>query len=97
MKVRYIQPADNEDGFEEIIVSIKEAIEIQKATAAKANPNFTYENDKQAFIKTTGNKTEKEIEIEIKMIENELKNEAYSNFYNLVLTEQIEIIEHGEK
>ncbi len=31
------------------------------------------------------------------MIENELKNEAYSNFYNLVLTEQIEIIEHGEK
>ena len=34
---------------------------------------------------------------EIKMIENELKNEAYSNFYNLVLTEQIERFEHGEK
>lgn len=49
MKVRYIQPADNEDGFEEIIVSIKEAIEIQKATAAKVNPNFTYENDEQAL------------------------------------------------
>lgn len=49
MKVRYIQPADNEDGFEEIIVTIKEAIEIQKATAAKVNPNFTYENDEQAL------------------------------------------------
>jgi len=49
MKVRYIVPADNEDGFEEIIVSIKEAIEIQKATAAKVNPNFTYENDEQAL------------------------------------------------
>lgn len=49
MKVRYIQPADNEDGFEEIIVSIKEAIEIQKATATKVNPNFTYENDEQAL------------------------------------------------
>ncbi len=49
MKVRYIQPADNEDGFEEIIVSIREAIEIQKATAAKVNPNFTYENDEQAL------------------------------------------------
>lgn len=49
MKVRYIQPADNEDGFEEIIVSVKEAIQIQKATAAKVNPNFTYENDEQAL------------------------------------------------
>ena len=59
--------------------------------------DFINDEDKQAFIKTTGNKTEKEIEIEIKMIENELKNEAYSNFYNLVLTEQIEMFEHGEK
>ena len=49
MKVRYIQPADNEDGFEEIIVSIREAIEIQKATAAQVRPGFTYENDEQAL------------------------------------------------
>lgn len=49
MKVRYIQPADNEDGFEEIIVSIREAIEIQKATAAKVNPGFVYKDDEQAL------------------------------------------------
>jgi hypothetical protein len=49
MKVRYIIPSSNEDGFEEIIVSVKEAIQIQKATAAKVNPNFTYENDEQAL------------------------------------------------
>lgn len=49
MKVRYIQPADNEDGFEEVIVTINEAIRIQRQAAAKVNPNFTYENDEQAL------------------------------------------------
>lgn len=61
------------------------------------NDEFFNDEDKQKFINTTGNKTAKEIKIEIQMIENELKNEAYSNFYNLVLTKQIEIIDNGEK
>lgn len=49
MKVRYIQPADNEDGFEEVIVSIREAIEIQKATAAHVRPGFVYKDDEEAL------------------------------------------------
>jgi hypothetical protein len=48
-KVRYIQPADNEDGFEYIVVSLEEAIKIQKQIAKKANPNFTYIDDVQAL------------------------------------------------
>ncbi len=58
---------------------------------------FFNDEDKQEFIKRIGIKTEKEIKTEIQKIENELKNEAFSNFYNLVLTKQIEIIENGEK
>ena len=49
MKVRYIQPADNEDGFEEVIVSIKEAIRIQRETAEKMNPDFVYDTDEDAL------------------------------------------------
>jgi hypothetical protein len=49
MKVRYIQPADNEDGFEEVIVSVNEAIQIQKATAAQVRPGFVYEDDETAL------------------------------------------------
>ncbi len=59
--------------------------------------DFFNDEDKQEFIKTIGNKTEREIKAEIQMIENELKNEAYSNFYNLVLTKQIVIIDNGKK
>lgn len=49
MKIRYIQPADNEDGFEEIIVSREEAIRIQKETVSRIRPDFVYENDQQAL------------------------------------------------
>ena len=49
MKVRYIQPADNEDGFEEVIVSINEAIRIQREAAEKANPDFVYDTDEDAL------------------------------------------------
>ena len=59
--------------------------------------DFFKDEDKQEFIKTIGNKTEKEIAAEIQVIENELINEAYSNFYDLVLAKQIEIIDNGEK
>ena len=49
MKIRYIIPSSNEDGFEEIIVSVKEAIQIQKATAAQVRPGFVYEDDETAL------------------------------------------------
>ena len=49
MKVRYIQPADNDDGFEEVIVSVSEAIQIQKATAAQVTPGFVYKDDNDAL------------------------------------------------
>ena len=61
------------------------------------NKDFSTEEDKNDFIKIIGNKTEQEIKDEIQRIEIKLKNEAFENFYNLVLTEQIEIIENGEK
>ena len=49
MKVRYIQPADNDDGFEEVIVSVSEAIQIQKATATQVRPGFVYKDDNDAL------------------------------------------------
>lgn len=49
MKVRYIQPADNEDGFEEVIVSVNEAIQIQKETVAQVRPGFVYKDDNDAL------------------------------------------------
>ena len=49
MKVRYIQPSSNEDGFEEVIVSVNEAIELQKTTAAQVRPGFVYPDDETAL------------------------------------------------
>ena len=49
MKVRYIIPSSNEDGFEEVIVSIREAIELQKTTAAQVRPGFVYPDDETAL------------------------------------------------
>ena len=49
MYVKYIVPAYNDDGFEEITVTIKEAIEIQKQKAAAVRPGFVYENDDDAL------------------------------------------------
>ena len=42
MKVRYIQPAYNAQGFEEVIVSAKEAIRLQREYVAKVRPDFVY-------------------------------------------------------
>ena len=58
---------------------------------------FYPNEDTENFIKIIGNKSEQEIRKEILQIENELKNEGYTNFYNLVLTQQIEILGNGEK
>jgi len=50
MKIRYIYPADNEDGFEEVIVSTEEAIKIQREVVAKVRPDFIYKNDEEALM-----------------------------------------------
>jgi hypothetical protein len=50
MKIHYIQPADNEDGFEEVIVSTEEAIKIQREVVAKVRPDFIYKNDEEALM-----------------------------------------------
>ena len=58
---------------------------------------FDNEIDKEAFVKIIGNKTEKEIKKELKSVENELKNEAYKNFYNLIINNKIKIIIDAKK
>ncbi|MCI3936655.1 hypothetical protein MQX03_05560 [Chryseobacterium aahli] len=59
--------------------------------------DFFEETDKNKFINFIGNKTESEIKNEIKLVENELINEAYQNFYNLIQTNKIQIIENDKK
>lgn len=49
MKIRYIIPCDNEMGNEEVIVTRKEAIELQKQLVAKIKPDFVYRNDEEAL------------------------------------------------
>ena len=49
MKIRYIYPTENEDGFEEVIVTREEAIRIQKEIVSRVRPDFTYESDQQAL------------------------------------------------
>lgn len=58
---------------------------------------FISEEDKNKFIQLIDCKTDQEIKDKIQIIECELKNEAFENFYNLVLTKQIELIENGKK
>jgi hypothetical protein len=58
---------------------------------------FITEVEKQAFVKIIGNKTEKEIKQELKSVEDELKNEAYKNFYSLICNHKIKIIIDAKK
>jgi len=58
--------------------------------------DFYDENDKLEFIELIGNKTSREIKEEIYSIQNELTLKAYENFYHLILTNKIEII-NGQK
>ncbi|MEG0760747.1 hypothetical protein [Chryseobacterium sp.] len=44
-----------------------------------------------------GAKTKEEIQIEINEVEDDLKQRAYENFYQLILDDKIEIITNGEK
>lgn len=50
MKIRHIQPADNEDEVEEVIVTREEAIKIQREHVAKFRPDFVYKNDEEALL-----------------------------------------------
>lgn len=58
---------------------------------------FFNEEDKNKLIQLTNCKTDQEIKNKIQLVECELKNEAFGNFYNLVQTKQIEFIENGKK
>lgn len=49
IKVRYVQPADNKEGYEEVIVSVKEAIRLQREYVAKVRPDFIYKDDDEAL------------------------------------------------
>ncbi|MCX8524919.1 hypothetical protein OF897_13450 [Chryseobacterium formosus] len=60
--------------------------------------DFQDEEDLLEFIKYIGGeKTKDELKSEIDNIEKELINEAYENFYRLILENKIEIITDGEK
>jgi hypothetical protein len=58
---------------------------------------FDDENAKVIFEKKVGNKTKSEIMQDIKILENELKAEAYNNFYHVLLSNKIEIVTDNEK
>ena len=53
--------------------------------------------EKEEFIEIIGAKTDEQIKEEIKLVENGLKEEAYQNFYNLILNNKIEIIIDGKE
>jgi hypothetical protein len=51
---------------------------------------FTDENAKDKVVGMVGNKTKSELLSEIELLENQLKSEAYNNFYQLFLSNNIE-------
>jgi hypothetical protein len=58
---------------------------------------FMDANDQVKFEKKVGNKSKSEMMEDIKLLENELKAEAYKNFYRLLLSNKIEILADYEK
>lgn len=59
-----------------------------------------FEDDEEMakFVEYIGGaKTKEEIQIEINEVEDDLKQRAYENFYQLILDDKIEIITNGEK
>ncbi|TDG35680.1 hypothetical protein EZJ43_11700 [Pedobacter changchengzhani] len=57
---------------------------------------FTNENDKADFTESLGALSDREIVELIKIKEKELKDEAFQNFYSLILNDKIIITEHVE-
>jgi hypothetical protein len=58
---------------------------------------FSSEEDRADLIKKIGHKTDEEMQEEINLIEDELKKEAFENFYQLLLLNKIEILGDDEK
>lgn len=61
------------------------------------NNEFFDDIEKESFIEINNVKTVEEIKEQINLVEIELKNEAYKNFYNLILNNKIELLENGKK
>ena len=61
------------------------------------NNEFSNQEDKLDLIRQLGDKTDIEIQEEINLIEEDLKNEAYENFYHLLFSNKIEIVSNYEK
>jgi hypothetical protein len=58
---------------------------------------FCDEKEKETLEASSGSRTKEAIYSEIKQIENELKAEAFDNFYHLLLSNKIEIVTDNEK
>jgi len=52
---------------------------------------FSNEEDRMELLQQVGTKTNIEIQEEIKLVEDELKKEAFENFYKLILSNKIEL------
>lgn len=64
----------------------------------KISDDNLFDNQKEIkFIEQLGFMTKEEVESEIPKIESQLKMEAYKHFYGLIYSNEIEIIQHGEK
>lgn len=59
--------------------------------------DFLEDSEKEELINMIGKKTEIELKDEIDSVEEELINEAYKNFYHLILDDKIEIILNDQK
>jgi hypothetical protein len=59
-----------------------------------ADDEFIEEYEKSNINAFDFDKSKAELLAEIKLIENELKAEAFKNFYHLLLSQKIEILEH---
>ena len=58
---------------------------------------FSDEVEEVKFLEIFGKQTDTEIRQEIAIVEDELRNAAFRNFYNLILNNKIEIIIDGKK
>ncbi|MGC4127978.1 MAG: hypothetical protein QM564_00140 [Bergeyella sp.] len=59
--------------------------------------DFFDEKDKVEFVHQIGIKSNAELKTDIQLLENDLKQSAFKNFYNLVQQNKIEIIDNGKE
>ena len=58
---------------------------------------FSSDFKKEQYTKLIGNKSHEELKSELKSLQNDLTNEAFKNFYNLLLNNKIELSIDGKK